>query len=66
MKKLQKIMNCLEAYIKKNFFNLPKTDIPQDCEKVLGINFPDENENEAMVAEEYVKNYNSTTRWQTL
>lgn len=64
MKTFKKIINCLEAYIKKNFFNLPKTDIPHDCEKVLGLNFWDENEKNG--AEEYATVYRSTTRWQTL
>jgi hypothetical protein len=64
MKTFKKIINCLEAYIKKNFFNLPKVDIPLDCEKVPGINFFDENEKAGV--EEYAAVYKSTTRWQTL
>lgn len=64
MKTFKKIINCLEAFIKKNFFNLPKTDIPQDCEKVIGLNFSEGNEK--MATEEYATIYKSTTRWQTL
>jgi hypothetical protein len=64
MKTLKKIIDCLESYIKKNFFNLPKTDISHDCEKVLGLNFLDENEKNS--AEEYVTVYKNTTRWQTV
>ncbi|WP_372950365.1 hypothetical protein [Mariniphaga sp.] len=68
MKTLKKIINCLKSYIKKNFFNLPKTDISQDCEKVFGMNILTENEVEAKTipVEEYVTCYNCTTRWQTL
>lgn len=64
MKTFKKIIDCLEAYIKKNFFKLPKTDIPQDCKKILGLNFGDEKEKSG--AEEYATVYRSTTRWQTL
>lgn len=64
MKTFKKIINCLDAYIKKNFFNLPKTDIPHDCEKVLGLSFSDEKDETG--AEEYVTVYKATTRWQTL
>jgi len=64
MKTFKKIITCLEAYIKKNFFNLPKTDIPHNCKKVPGGNFFDENEKTG--TEEYVAVYKSTTRWQTL
>ena len=66
MKTFKKIINCLESYIKKNFFNLPKTDISQDCGKVLEMNFFDENKNENGMFEEYVTVYKNTTRWQTL
>ena len=64
MKTFKKIINCLASYIKKNFFNLSKADIPHDCEKILGMNFIEENEKTA--AEEYVAIYKNTTRWQTV
>lgn len=68
MKTIKKIITCLESYIKKNFFKLSGNDISQDCEKVFGIDIL--NENEAgeipIPVEEYVNNYKSTTRWQTL
>ncbi|SHE80410.1 hypothetical protein SAMN05444274_102441 [Mariniphaga anaerophila] len=64
MKTLKKLMNCLDLYIKKNFFNLSKDDISQDCEDVIGINLSDENNN--MPVEEYATVYRSATRWQTL
>ena len=66
MKTLKKIINCLENYIKKNFFNLSKTDISHNCEEALGINIFDDNKPEEIPVEEYVTNYKSTTRWQTL
>ncbi|MGC9355905.1 MAG: hypothetical protein ACP5D9_18810 [Mariniphaga sp.] len=66
MKTLKKIIDCLESYIKKNFFNLPKTDISHGCEKMLEMNLFDENKNEYVTSEEYATVYKSTTRWQTL
>jgi hypothetical protein len=53
------IANCL---IKNFFSNKQKNDIYHGCENVLNP-APVNNENEA---EEYMKNYQSTTRWQTL
>ncbi|MBW6533865.1 MAG: hypothetical protein K0B11_02545 [Mariniphaga sp.] len=66
MKTLKKIINCLDSYIKKNFFNLQKTDISQGCEEVLGIHAFDDKKAEEMPVEEYVSCYKNTTRWQTL
>ncbi len=68
MKTIKKMFNSLESYIKKNFFNVSKTDISQDCEKVFGIDILTENEAKEVPipVEEYVNNYKSTTRWQTL
>lgn len=68
MKTIKKMFNCLESYIKKNFFNLSKNDISQDCEKVFGMDILTENEAEEIPipVEEYVNNYKSITRWQTL
>lgn len=57
-KGILKIVNCL---IKKIFFKSKKTDFYQECKE--GINIVGENDNEV---EEYVKNYQSTTRWQTV
>jgi len=58
--------DCLKVSIKKKFFNEPKTDICQYYKitiNIPGITREDILENEA---EEYLKNYNSTTRWQTV
>jgi hypothetical protein len=68
MKTIKKMFICLESYIKKNFFNLSKTDISQDCEKMFGMDILSENEVEekTIPVEEYVSDYKSTTRWQTL
>jgi len=68
MKTIKKMFDCLENYIKKNFFNLPKTDISQDCEKMFGMDILNENkvEEKSIPVEEYVNDYKSTTRWQTL
>lgn len=53
-----KITNCL---LKKYFFNSEKTDICHEYKE--GVNNASEKDNEV---EEYVKNYQSTTRWQTV
>ena len=68
MKTIKKMFNCLENYIKKNFFNLSKTDISQDCEKMFGRDLHNENDTEEIPipVEEYLTDYKSTTRWQTL
>jgi hypothetical protein len=68
MKTIKKMFRCLKSYIKKNFFNLSKTDFPQDCEKVFGMDILNEKEKVELPipVEEYVNNYKSTTRWQTL
>ena len=64
MNTMIRIIKCLERYIKKNFFNLTETDISQDCEKIPGMNFPEEKEK--ISEEEYASLYKSITRWQTL
>jgi hypothetical protein len=64
MKTLIQIMNCLESYIKKNFFNLPKTELSHDCKKVPGMHFL--KEDQPVPEEEYATIYKEITRWQTL
>ncbi len=54
-----KIANCL---LKKIFFNNQKNDIYHECEQVLNMG----NGNNDKEVEEYMKNYQSTTRWQTV
>ncbi len=66
MKKMQKFFTCFQALIKKNFFNCQKNDISQDCEKVFGIQLDPDNGNPENEVEEYLNNYQSTTRWQTV
>ena len=62
MKKEFRIISFVKCIIKKKFFNNEKNDIYQDCKSVLDNNIGSE-ENEV---EEYLKNYQSTTRWQTI
>ena len=66
MKKMQKFFTCLQALLKKNFFNYEKNDIPQGCENVFGIQLDTDNANPENEVEEYLNNYQSTTRWQTV
>jgi len=66
MKNLVDIFSCIKALIKKKFFNGPEADICQDYRitiEIPGIIIDDIRENET---EEYLENYNSTTRWQTV
>lgn len=66
MKRIKKLMNCLGKTLKKFFFNVRKNDIHQGCENVFGLKSnPGEDKNENEV-EEYLNNYKSTTRWQTV
>ncbi|MCG6187119.1 hypothetical protein [Maribellus maritimus] len=57
--KILKVVNCL---LKKIFSNKEKTDFYHECEEVLKSTTV-ENETEV---EEYLKNYQATTRWQTV
>ena len=65
MKKLSRILNCIYTIIKKKFSNGSKGDISHNCENmpVIGNLIED-----AINAdnEEYLENYKTTTRWQTL
>lgn len=65
MKTMKRFFNCVRMLIKKNIFNIQKTDIYQECERAL--DFEDEITSESkMKTEEYLANYTVTTRWQTL
>lgn len=66
MKKFHVIMHFFDCLIKKIFCICQKNDIYHDCEEALSLlenqhMNPGENE-----VEEYLANYQSTTRWQTL
>ena len=62
MKKEIRILRFVNCIIKKFFFINKKSDIYQNCKEA--INGVDEvNENEVA---EYLKNYQATTRWQTV
>ena len=65
MKRVLFIISCLTKVIKKKIFKSQKTEICHECEKLL--NLKDNSSDEELVkTEEYLKNYNVTTRWQTL
>ncbi len=66
MKKLFKIIQCGVFQIKKYFFIGEKTDFYQECEELLKFNDNDTSEEEMVHTEEYLENYNVTTRWQTI
>lgn len=66
MKKLQRILSCVTMIIKKNIFKSQKTDISQECEMLLKIKEKKLSDEELVDTEEYLENYNVTTRWQTV
>ena len=66
MKRLHQILTCISKQIKNFFSSSPKTDIYQDCQKAINLEENIDLENEKLQSEEYLKNYNSTTRWQTV
>ena len=65
MKRIKFILECITKTIKNKFFKSQKTDISHECEKLLENMeiVVQEGENKE---EEYLLNYNITTRWQTL
>lgn len=66
MKTVIQFFKCVGFEIKNNFFNRQKNDISHDCETVLGLNTDTDLEKEINEVEEYLKNYTTTTRWQTV
>lgn len=62
MKKEIRILKMTACLLKKIFFNVKKTDFYHECGEVVD-NAAGETESEV---EEYLKNYQSTTRWQTV
>lgn len=66
MKKVKKMMNCLQNSIKKKIFNCQKSDISQECKNAFNLNFNAEKDSSENEVEEYLNNYKSTTRWQTV
>jgi len=66
MKKLKSIIICATNAIKKKFFKVENNDICHHCEKAFGFAEKADQESEKLQQEEYLKNYNVTTRWQTV
>jgi hypothetical protein len=66
MKKVKTMLECLKALLKKNFFNNQKTDINHNCKNVFNFDLGKSDFNAKNETEEYLNNYKSTTRWQTV
>ena len=66
MKKIKFIYSCVTNLIKKKIFKSQKTDIPQECKKVLELDDDITSIEELKLTEEYAIDYNVTTRWQTV
>ena len=62
MKKEIRIVKIASCLLKKIFFNKQKNDFYHECEEVLG----NSKEKDEIEVEEYLNNYQSTTRWQTV
>ncbi|MCK5730507.1 MAG: hypothetical protein KAH68_05500 [Draconibacterium sp.] len=65
MKRVIFILSCLTKVIKKKIFKSQKTEICHECEKLFNLN-DNSTDEELVKTEEYLENYNVTTRWQTL
>lgn len=66
MKKVKKLLNCLEISIKNFFFNSAKNDKNQECKNEFKLDFNSPGDSKENEVEEYLNNYKSTTRWQTV
>lgn len=66
MKRVKTIIGCLKTLLKKKIFNVEKSDINHDCKKALTFDLNTGDFNSNNETEEYLKNYTSTTRWQTV
>ncbi len=66
MKTLISFFKCVNFKIKKNFFNWQKNDKYHDCEEVFGLTVNVNSEKENSEVDEYLNNYRTTTRWQTV
>jgi len=66
MKTLIQFLRCVNFGIKKNFFSVKKSDNSHDCVGVSGFNIKMNSEEDNNDIEEYLKNYSTTTRWQTV
>lgn len=66
MKRIFAFGQCLKILLKKKIFNSSKTDISHECQRMINdtknLVLADEEKRE----EEYIDNYNITTRWQTV
>ncbi len=65
MKNIKILLNCGINLIKNKIIKSEKTDIYQECDKTLVFNKNLQETDEVQV-EEYLNNYSSTTRWQTV
>ena len=66
MKSIKFILNCVTSSIKKKIFKSQKTDISQECETLLNFTEKDPSDEDLKHTEDYLNNYNVTTRWQTV
>ena len=66
MKRVKMMIQCLRNLLKKNFFNSQKSDINHDCKSVFSFDLKKGDLNSNEEAEEYLNNYKTTTRWQTV
>ena len=66
MKRVKTMFACLKATLKKIFFNNPKSDINHKCKNAFSFDISKNDLNTNNEIEEYLNNYKTTTRWQTV
>lgn len=66
MKRIVKIIHCLNNKIKKNFFNGKIESKSTECKQLFSLNEKEQSGEEQLKENEYFDNYKITTRWQTV
>lgn len=66
MKKVVEVLNCVTCKIKKIFFNSENSDICHGCNEEVNFDESIASQEEINSLNEYIENYKSTTRWQTI
>ncbi|MFW5774231.1 MAG: hypothetical protein ACOCWD_06070 [Tangfeifania sp.] len=66
MKQVKMMIQCLKNSLKKIFFISQKSDINHDCKKAFSFDLKKGDLNSNEETEEYLNNYKTTTRWQTV
>lgn len=66
MKRISTMIQCLKSLLKKKFFNSVNDDINHNCKNAFSFEINTSDLNSKEETEEYLNNYKTTTRWQTV